>query len=62
MGEIIHENTEFVILHGSENVPFVYILYAEYSDILMSASENYFLSLIKIIRQKKMNIIFTSFS
>ena len=30
MGEIINKNTELVIVHGSENAPFVYILYADF--------------------------------
>ena len=35
--EFINKNTEFCIQHGNENDPFVYILYAEYSDIWKSA-------------------------
>ena len=31
--KFLNKNTEFGILDGSENAPFVYILYAEYSDI-----------------------------
>ena len=33
MGEIINKNTEFGILHDSENAPIVSILYTEYPDI-----------------------------
>ena len=34
MGNIINKNTDFGILQGSENAPYVYILYAEYADSL----------------------------
>ena len=49
---MINQNTEFGILHGSENAPFVYILYVEYSDI-RKGTWNVILSIIILKQDKK---------